>query len=82
MLIKQAFLLFYETLYIEDSSSLIRILNFKYIILPSFIRSIAILKDVTAIAISLYNLIFASNILYRNVFSVLPDLFIKKYLDT
>ncbi|SRR6266542_3383373 len=78
ILIKRASLFFYEILHIEDSFSLIKILNQKYAILPLLIRSIAILKKTTVTAIFLHDLTFTSKVLYRNILSVLPNLSIKK----
>ena len=56
-------------------------LNYKYIVLSLLIRSVTILKNTIANAIWPCNLIFASKILYRNIFLILLDLSIKKYLD-
>ena len=47
----------------KDSFSLIGILNQECVILPLFIKSVAISKEAIVIAISLYNLIYTSKVL-------------------
>ncbi len=80
-LIKRVSLLLHEMLHVEDSSSLIGILNHECVVLPPVIKRAVILKDVTAKAILLCDLIFVSNVLYKNIFLISPGLSTKKYLD-
>ena len=68
-------------LYVEDGLSLIRILNCEYAILLPVIKKAAIPEDATARAILPRDLIFVSNVLYKNIFLVLLGPSTKKHLD-
>ncbi len=63
MLIKWASSLLCEMLHIEDGLSLMRILNHKYAVLLSLIKSVIILNDATTNIISPFDLILANKVL-------------------
>lgn len=81
MLNKWTSLLPHEILHVEVSFNLIGIFRQKCAVLPPSIKSAAIPDETIGNAISPDNLIFASIVLYKNVFPVLPGPLTKKHSD-